>query len=217
MGQNWRLRSSRCKCSAHFVCSMPSLFKDSGIPPHKSGSEVADYTIPAVRLPDGTHVMESKAIALALENLYPERFTHLNSPVLKEVEEAWVAALRPLIPVFCPRMPRECLFGPSIEYYTKARKITFGMSLEQLEAEHGGEPAWERAAPGLQQFVELLRSDPSGPFCLGSTPSYADFLIVGFLEWAKCVRGGCFERVIGLDKAFQEVYDACEPWLKKKD
>ena len=194
-----------------------SSFPNRGIPPHKAGTEVTDYTIPAVSLPDGTHIMESKAIALALENLYPKSSAHLDSPVLKQVEEAWVAALRPLIPVFCPRMPWECLSGPSIEYYTEARKTTFGMSLDELEAEHGGEPAWARAMPGLQRFVDILRSDASGPFCLGRTPSYADFLIVGFLEWAKCVRGGCFDRVVGVDKAFQDVYDACEPWLKKND
>ena len=161
--------------------------------------------------------MESKAIALALETLFPKPSAHLDSPLLAQVEEAWWMVMRGIFPVLVPRMPRECLSGPSIEYHREARKKSFGMSLEELEAKRGGEKAWENTMPGFQKLAEILKVDPSGPFCLGETPSYADFLIVGFLEWCKCLKGDNFERVVGIDNTFQEIYKACEPWLKRND
>lgn len=178
---------------------------------------MVDYTIPTVQLSDGSYVMESKAIALAIEERYPHPSAHLDSPVLTEVEEARMAVLRPLFPVLIPRMPRECLSGPTIAYHIEARKKTYGMTLEELEARYGGEPAWEKAMPALRSLAEVLKRDPSGPFCLGSAPSYADFLIVGILEWCKCLQGGIFERIVGIDHAYQVLYDACTQWLERND
>ena len=161
--------------------------------------------------------MESKAIALALEQEFPEPSVRLDSPVLKLVEEAMAVVYRYLRFVLMPRMPRECLSGPTIAWHREARKQSFGMTLEEVEAQYGGEPAWEKATPGLERVAAILKHDANGPFCLGSTPSYADFLIIGFLEWCRCLGGGTFERVVGIDEAFKDVYDACGPWLERND
>lgn len=161
--------------------------------------------------------MESLAIAKALESLYPEPTVHLDSEVLAEVSNTLSWTLKHLAPVLVPRMPRECLRGPSITYHIEARKKTFGMSLEELEATQGGEGAWKRARPGLDKMVSILKANSGGSFCLGSTPSYADFLIVGFLEWCRCLGGGIFERLTSLDSAFVNVYDSCHSWLEKND
>ena len=185
--------------------------------PDRPGSEVADYTIPAVGLPDGSYVMESKCIALALEPFFPEPCAYLDSPVLKQVEAARAATFTALIPVLVPRMPVECWAGPTIAFGIEARTKTFGMPLHELEARFGGEPAWQKAMSGLQRLADILNYDLSGPFCLGATPSYADFLIVAFLEWCRCAGGGCFERIVGFDKAFLELYIACDPWLRRND
>jgi glutathione S-transferase len=83
------------------------------------------------------------------------------------------------------------------------------MTLEVYEVKHGGESAWERAISGLQQLAAILKEDRSGPFCLGGTLSYADFLIVGLLERCRCLQDGIYERIVGIDSAFQDVYDAC--------
>ena len=189
----------------------------SGIKPHAPGIELADYTIPAVQMPDGEPIMESKIIAVALEQLFPIPCAYLESPILAQVEEAWKATWRSLRPVLGPRMARECLSGPTIAWYREAREQTLGMTLEEFEERYGGEPAWEKATPYLQQLAAILKNDPSGPFCLGSTPSYADFLIVGFLEWCRCIGGGNFERICGIDSAFHDVYNACVPWLERND
>ena len=161
--------------------------------------------------------MESKRIALALEPLFPERSAHLDSAVLTSVEEAWLPVMKAFFPIMFPKMPRECLSGPSIEYYLEARKKTFGITLDDLEAKYGGERAWQKAEPRLKKVAEISKEDPSGPYCLGETPSYADFLIVGILEWCKNVEGGVFQRIFGIDKAFLELHDACKPWLERND
>ena len=188
----------------------------SGIAPHKPGTEMVEYTIPTVRLPDGTYRMESTKIARALEELYPSPSAHLDSDVLKEVMETMHPnVIRPLAPALVPRMPRECLSGTSIAYHREARKKTFGMTLEELEATRGGEGAWEKAQPGLEKIAEILNRDPSGPFCMGSTPSYADFIIVGFLEWCRCLQGDVLQRVYNIDPAFEKVYTGCQPFLER--
>lgn len=188
-----------------------------GIPPHPLRTQMVDYTVPAVRLGDGSYIMESKAIAQSLEKEYPLPSAHLDSPVLTQVEEVMLAIMRALQFVLVPRMPRECLSGPTIEYHVEARKLTYGMSLEEIEAKYGGDLAWGKAMPALRALAALLKRDSTGPFCLGRIPSYADFLIVGFLEWCRCVKGGNFERIVGIDQAFQDIYDACRPWLERND
>lgn len=192
------------------------LTSGSGIPPHKPGNEIADYTIPAIRLPDGSYIMESTAIAEAIEAMYPEPEVHLDAPVLQDVMVTLWSCVEPLIPMLVPRMPRECLSGTSISFHIEARKVTFGMSLDELEARHGG-GAWEKALPGLSRLATILKQDPTGPFCLGKTPSYADFVIVGFLEWAKCLGGGIFEDLLQLDLVYERLYASCKLWLQKNN
>ena len=121
----------------------------------------------------------------------------------------------PLLPVTLPRQSHT-LSSPSIAFHDEARK-PFGMPLEEYEAKNGGEAAWEKAMPGLQRFATILKENPSGPFCLGNTPSYADFIIVAFLEWCRVLQAGIFERIVGIDAAFQDVYDACGPWLERNN
>lgn len=180
---------------------------------------MAPYTIPGLRLPDGTCVQESWRIAQSLEPLYPSPSAHLDAPVLKRVERAWRKAIGPLVPVLVPRMPDLCLKGVSIAFHRKVRKESYGMELEELERQYGGEKAWEKAMPGLKALAAALKEDPAGPYCLGKTPSYADFLIVGFLEWAKCVstEDDLYDRIVGVDRGFDDVYKACSPWLERND
>lgn len=180
---------------------------------------MAPYTYPSIRMEDGTSIQESWAIARALEPLYPTPSAHLDDPVAKRVEQEWRNAIGPLRPVLVPRMPNTCLCGTTIEFHRNARKKTFGMPLEEFESKHGGEEAWEKGMPGLRNLAAILKEDPKGPFCLGDTPSYADFWIVGFLEWARCVSidNDIFNRIMGVDKAFGDVYEACSPWLKRND
>ncbi|EME38692.1 hypothetical protein DOTSEDRAFT_75443 [Dothistroma septosporum NZE10] len=192
-----------------------------GIEPHDPTVDaIAPYTIPFVTLSDGRHLMDSKKIAAALEAAYPPPdypSAHLEDPVVARAEQARLSSMKHLQAILVPRMPRECLSSSDIEFHRSARKKTYGMPLEEYEAKFGGEQAWEKARPGLQSLVEILEDDPNGPFCLGNTPSYADFYIVGMLEFSRCVGGGNLERFFEFDGVFQTLYEACGPWLKRND
>lgn len=161
--------------------------------------------------------MESRKIASAIEELHPGPKAHLDNEIHLRTQKALNTVLMTLQAVLVPRMPRECLSGPTIQYHRDARVKTYGMTLEELEATSGGDECWRRAEPHLKTMAGILRENPSGPFCLGDVPSYADFLIVGFLEWCRLLGGDCLERVYKVDPAFASVYNACEPWLKRND
>ena len=163
--------------------------------------------------------MESKKIAIALEQAYPPPdypSAHFEDPIVARVEKARAMTMKYLQATLVPRMPREVLAGADCDYHRGARRKTYGMTLEEYEAKFGGE-AWQKAAPALQQLVDALKEDPSGPFYLGDTPSYADFLIVGLMEFARCVGGGNLERFFQFDESFESLFEACEPWLRRND
>ncbi|KAL7801847.1 hypothetical protein V8C43DRAFT_301814 [Trichoderma afarasin] len=194
----------------------PTL-RSFGITAHIPGTQLADYTIPAVRLPDGSYVMESLSIAQKLEALKPEPSAQVNHPVAKEVAQSRQRLIICLAPVLDPRMPRECLSGPTIAFHRQTRKKFYGMTLEELEDGFGGREAWVKAQPLLDELAGILKRQ-DGPFCLGGeTPSYADFIIVAFLEWCRCLQGGAFERIVGNEKAYHDLYMACRPWLQRND
>lgn len=198
------------------VKDIPTDFAHSGIPPHSSKFEIVPYTIPAVRLPDESYVMESSKISRKIDALYPEPTVDLDSPLQAVVQRALNKIMTRLAPVLVPRMPRETLSGVSIQYHRQARHKTFGMSLEQFEDRFSG-AAWQKADPFLRQLADILKANPEGPFCHGATPTYADFLIVAFLEWCVCLRGPIFDRLVDIDPVFSTVYMACKPWLARND
>ncbi|KAL7944093.1 hypothetical protein V8C42DRAFT_358770 [Trichoderma barbatum] len=191
-------------------------FQSFGLSAHIPGTELADYTVPAVRLPDGSYVMESLSIAKKLEALQPTPNAYVDHPVVEEVARSRKRLLMCLAPVLVPRMPRECLSGPTIRFHEKAREKTYGMTLEMLEDRFGGRAAWTKAQPLLDDLAGILKRQ-DGPFCLGQTPSYADFIIVAFLEWCRCLQGGIFERIVGNEKSYHDLYMACRPWLQRND
>ena len=83
----------------------------SGIPPNEEGTL---YTIPVLRFPrsptsEPRWVMESRAIAAALEQECPSPSLHLDSPILPKVEALMKIITPTLSPVFLPRVPRDIL------------------------------------------------------------------------------------------------------------
>jgi len=93
------------------------------------------------------------------------------------------------------------------------------MSLAELEkSEKGGEAAWKAATPALERIAMFLHDTPDdGPFFLGGTVSYADFVLVGFLQFCRRAGEDVFERVIKVDAdgKFERHYKACEQWLER--
>jgi glutathione S-transferase len=138
------------------------------------------YTIPTVRLLSNTYVMDSRAIATALESAHPSPSLHLDSAALTAVEELMPKILLSLRGIWMPPIPSRLLNEGSVETFERVRKERLGMSLKELEQKEGGEQAWENAREGIKALGDILKKDESGPFVLGKTREYLLFLFGTF-------------------------------------
>jgi glutathione S-transferase len=136
-----------------------------------------------VTLADGSSIMDSLEIAPALEKLQPSPSLHLDSPYLQQVKEALPKVMNALAPIYIPEIPALVLNPPSAQYFQETREKRFGRPLTELrdDPEIGGEKAWEAARPHLRTIGAILGENKDGPWTLGSEPSYADFVVVGYM------------------------------------
>lgn len=47
--------------------------------------------------------------------------------------------------------------------------------------------------------------------------SFADFVIVGWLQFLKVIQEDLYQRLVGVDHVIGELYDASKPWLERND
>ncbi|KAI4101079.1 MAG: hypothetical protein LQ339_005202 [Xanthoria mediterranea] len=185
-------------------------FESLGVPPNAQGTT---YTVPTIHIPPspsqskGEYIVDSKAIAIALEAKYPDPPLHLDAPQLARVEELWGQAVKALIGVFVPDLVRTLLTDRNKEYMKD--KI-------DLKTVVGGDEAWEGAKP-VMEAIGLLLKEKGGPFVLGETVSYADFVLVSGMHWLKRSGGGTFERFVQIEPACGRLYDASKQWLERDD
>ncbi|KAL9074355.1 MAG: hypothetical protein Q9161_002341 [Pseudevernia consocians] len=162
--------------------------------------------------------MDSRKIADVLEKEHPSPSLHLDSPIVKKVEELVPQCTTPLGPVYMPRVPRFVLNPPSVEYFERTRGARLGMTLSQLETEKGGESAWKAVEPKWKELGNLLKAE-GGPFFMGKTVSYADLIVVGALHFCTLLGDddNMFQRVKDIEPAFLTLYDASKAWLERDD
>ncbi|KIW01904.1 hypothetical protein, variant [Verruconis gallopava] len=188
-------------------------FKSFGIPENKSGTK---YTIPAVRLTDGTYLMDSLPIAKALEKEYPTPSLHLDWETLPKVFEKTTQILDITTPWWKAKIPRNVLLPRSAEYFSRTRAERHGMPLEQLESDFATEQVWSQVKPVAEQLGAILKAS-GGPYYMGSYPSYADFVTVGALQCLKRADEIVFQKLVGLEPELLKLYDACREWLERDD
>ena len=114
-----------------------------------------------------------------------------------------------------PRVPVELLDPRSAEYFYETRKKRFGMELNEVERTTATEENWEKGRAPSKVVGEWLR-EKEGPYFLGDTVSYADFIFVGMLHFMRRIDEGLYKRYCEFDPAFEKLYDACGEWLKKE-
>ncbi|XMA10847.1 hypothetical protein WAI453_003638 [Rhynchosporium graminicola] len=189
---------------------------EARLSPHVQPNPISDtpYTIPTVRVPDGTYIMDSKLIVARLEKDYPTPSLYLDSPILEEMQPIIGKIAGPLRPVWQPRVPINLLGERCSEYFHRTREEKLGNSLVQFAKEEGGEEAWVEALPAVKELGVLLKRN-GGPFVLGKTPSYADSVIVGFLQFFKKIEEDMYQRLVKIEPMLGELYDACKPWLER--
>ncbi|KAK6435027.1 hypothetical protein LTR95_008788 [Oleoguttula sp. CCFEE 5521] len=192
-------------------------FRSFDIASNPAGSPAA-YSSPAVRMPDGTYIMESRAIADALEKLQPQPSLQLDSEFVDKVQKLVLELWDALRPIAMPRIPETVLPPASAEYFERTRAVRFGMTLTELgKSDLAGDRAWENARQGIAGMKAVLE-EHEGPYALGKEASYADLIWAGFWHMTRRVSedGDLIEgfRKQGGD-VFDRHFEACKQWYEK--
>ena len=173
-------------------------------------------------LPDETYIMESKKIAQYLEEKHPSPPLHLNAPELAKLESLLPAlhTRDSLVRVYFPLVPQRILSGYSQEYWRRTREEWIGQSIPDFERTSTLEQAFEASAPILKQVTELLQSKPEGPFFLGKTVSYVDFVWGAYFLWMREMGDEVFDlfvRATGDAEANLDFFRALSEWWGRND
>ena len=130
-------------------------------------------------------VPDSWAIACHLETAHPEApslFGGSGGEALARFVNHWVdAVLQPALgPILAPRM-LETVHPEDRAYYRETREPRYGCRLEALREER------PRHLAALSPLLEPLRMRlAESPYLCGDTPAYADYLVFGEFQWARC-------------------------------
>ncbi|EKJ78558.1 hypothetical protein NXS19_000930 [Fusarium pseudograminearum] len=175
------------------------------------------WTIPTVKFPDGTYIMDSAKILERVEKDYPEPSVHKDSPVLAKLFEIMPNIMGALRPIYFTHVPKHILNENSVPYWQETRSEAAGEPLDELY-KRDGEKAWDKAKPHVQDVEALLKENSEGPFFLGKTPSYADFVWGGFLIFMQ--RNQIIDEVYKISgdaQLHKNVLEALAPWHKRNN
>ncbi len=134
---------------------------------------------------DGAKVVaDSWAIAEYLEDAYPDRPSLFNGnrPHLRFIN-AWADTI--LLPGIGRMVVADiaALLAPvDAAYFRSTRERQFGMTLEQVVADRE-----ERRPAFRASLLPLRRLLGSQEWMGGAAPDYADFIVLGTLQWGHCV------------------------------
>jgi glutathione S-transferase len=141
--------------------------------------------VPVLR--DGEKVVaDSWRIAEYLEDTYPDRpslFGGAGGRALAQFINAWADAtvLGGLVTLIVADIPA-ILAPQDLAYFISSREARFGRPLPEVAAGRGERVVQFRQA--LHPARMILRQRP---FLHGDTPAYADYILFGGFQWARCV------------------------------
>ncbi|KAK5677174.1 hypothetical protein LTS10_010363 [Elasticomyces elasticus] len=174
------------------------------------------YTIPVLKFPDGTLVMDSHEIAKRVERLYPRPSVGLDDDVLEEVTQLTKEILVSFLPDLIP-LSRDTMDESGRAWFEADRSALLRMSCDEYARLHGGEVAWGNAEGSMVKLKAALNEHKTseGPFVRGATVTQADFVVVSFLEWARVVGdGNIYRRMVEFVPDLARLRNACEPWFR---
>ncbi|KAI3334115.1 putative glutathione S-transferase [Ustulina deusta] len=186
--------------------------------PHFPTNE--EFTVPTIKLPDGTYIMDSQVIAEELEKQHPSPSLHLDSPLYQKYMDQLSATFKALRPVFLLGVPNRLLKKVNHAYWHKTRSLYVDMPLEQYVQENSAEDAYKAASPHLRNMTALLKENDKGVFFLGDTISYVDFAHAGFLVMFRALGDDIFQPVLeatGDAEVHLKFLEALKPWIERDD
>ncbi|KAI1350758.1 putative glutathione S-transferase [Xylaria sp. FL0043] len=179
------------------------------------------FTVPTVKMPDGTYIMDSKLIAEELEKQHPTPSLHLDSPLVERYREHLIAAFtEALRPIFILAVPNRLLKPVNHEYWHRTRSEWAGMPLEQYVRENPADKAYEKATPYLRNITALLKENDKGPFFDGDTITYVDFYHAGFLLMFRQLGDDIFKpllEALGEPELHLKFLEALKPYTERDD
>ncbi|TFK32249.1 hypothetical protein BDQ12DRAFT_739525 [Crucibulum laeve] len=163
-----------------------SVYKKLGIAPSAKKPDGSDfYTLPAIYdTSTNTGVSESLAIAAYLDKAYPAKPMLL--PVGTEaLQAAFVDAFSSKFGtsfrLFIPPV-LEILHPSSVDFFIRSRTAAIGKPfLDTLPVGAEREAELKKFEAGLSAVDGWYQKNGGGPFIMGDTPSFADFVVGGFL------------------------------------
>ncbi|PQE22603.1 hypothetical protein CJF31_00011542 [Rutstroemia sp. NJR-2017a BVV2] len=192
----------------------PELTLPSGLVPLESSA--GKYTVPAIHhVPTNTYLIDSVPIAEFLESTYPEPSLPLTSEFGSQIQEQLLPVIGSSLQTSVLARELPILNPRSQEHFRRMYEPLVGHPLEDLIDKE--EEAWAAVDKETRAVGELmLKNRADGPFVLGERPSMTDFFIVGLIQCVRVVDEGVFQRLTKYP-GFGEIYEACSPFMEKKD
>lgn len=130
-------------------------------------------------------VFDSWSIATYLEQAYPDRpslFGDAAAIPLTHLVNAWADGLTPLLAPLIAADILAHLHEKDRVYFRKSREGRFGTTLETAGSDR------ESKIVAFRQRLEPMRVVLSvQPYLAGTAPGYADYIVFGIFQWARCI------------------------------
>ncbi|KAH7233709.1 hypothetical protein BKA59DRAFT_488502 [Fusarium tricinctum] len=184
------------------------------ISPNEQGPE---FTLPAVQMPNGTYMMDSYKIVDFIEEKYPEPSLHVGNPMQLRLRASMVGFMTQMVPIYVPGVAKKILGVKSIDFFLETREKDVGMPLYEY-GEKNSPGAYERAEPSAKEVTALLMENDSGPYFLGDTVSYTDFIWAGILLFFQRLGDDEYQKVLqttGDPKVHEKFLEALKPWTQR--
>lgn len=138
-------------------------------------------------------MVESLPIAQYLEKQYadagPSIFPHKTwglQAVFREAMSAEISPIRPFaVHAMCAKLNK-----PAQQFYKDTREVTWKKAFDDIKPCPGkeAEEEWDKAKEGWSKVAKWF-SGTSGPYLMGDTVSWADFVASGQLIWYRAAFG----------------------------
>ncbi|KAL7947928.1 hypothetical protein V8C42DRAFT_316155 [Trichoderma barbatum] len=175
------------------------------------------FTLPAVTLPDGSTIQNSRAIVDELERLFPTPSMRLDNGYTERAMQLAHDLMMGLGADNCYRLYSRTYNPRSTTHFNNVYAPVFKVSSlsELANSPLVWDGAWASAQEALKKTKELFDEHPEGPFVEGTTFSYADCLIGGVWQWLRVPNPEMFERVMSYDETFRKHQEALAPYLER--
>lgn len=162
--------------------------------------------------------MDSYKIADTIEEKHPEPSVPLNTPVQRRFRKILIEFMGQLTPIYVPGVAQRLLGEDSLEYFHTTRQKDVDMPLDDYQKKHGP-GAFERAEPFAREMTALL-NETSGPYFLGDTVSYTDFIWAAILLFWRTLGDDTFQEVLKITgdvEVHTKFLDSLSPWTGRND